>query len=243
MCILHCVSIQEFENGFQDCWKKWTIDVCDSIVSQHKHITCGFSDRIYRFYDQTFNQVWSCLYQTSISPLLPERHTSRFTITPYSCCCLKSAFIAWRAISQSSHTQERRCLFISGLWKPECSVGSHRSRTTQLIQLINCKKAISDVVTPCSVSVLKNILQTFPTRQIQTLGAGKEGYVILFSDGKNILQIMPLQACKYFRSLIASKYFYRKALLIIVPLCSTSCLGIAKLASIWNPGEFKPSSP
>lgn len=41
--------------------------------------------------------------------------TLHFTITPYSCRCLKSTFVAQCAISQSSHTQERHCLFSSDL--------------------------------------------------------------------------------------------------------------------------------
>ena len=42
------VLIKEFENGFQECQKKSSICVCDTIFSQHKYMTCKFSNGMYR---------------------------------------------------------------------------------------------------------------------------------------------------------------------------------------------------
>ena len=42
--------IQEFEKRFQDFWRKKSIFccICDSIFSQHKYVTCQFSNGMHR---------------------------------------------------------------------------------------------------------------------------------------------------------------------------------------------------
>ena len=92
--------IKEFENRFQDCWKKILIfwSICNSIFSQHKYITCEFSDGMYRaairYSTQRFHHVslpaFYNLYLIGGEYLL---------FTPHSCHCLLAA-----------------CTFVSSRW-------------------------------------------------------------------------------------------------------------------------------
>jgi len=98
------IWVKEFKNRFQDCCKKKSLffwHICNSILSQHRYMACEFPNGLYRTAIKHSTQKKNLimpLYQIFISPILGERNTARFTVTPYSCHRFWQYIHLWTAV-------------------------------------------------------------------------------------------------------------------------------------------------
>ena len=77
--------------------------ICNFIFSQHQYSICKFSRGMFRV---PIQYLVMSLYQTSISPLLPERNTPHLSHTG-SCRCFWQYAHLWAAVSKDEAQEER----------------------------------------------------------------------------------------------------------------------------------------